>query len=681
MRKTIHVEAAGTLPTLIAESDKYEITELTLTGNLDYTDNECIRGMIEEKLTVLDLSGANTVNNTIGHHFFSQCRSLKYITIPNSSTAIEFEAFDFCESLTGISIPNGITAIGGSTFENCTSLTDITIPDSVMSIGCDAFSCCSSLGSITIPKNVTFIGMRAFRGCSSLKEFIVSEENTHYSSKDGVLFNKAKTILIRYPMAKPYTSYIIPDGITEIGECAFDWCESLTDITIPDSVTSIGECAFDFCENLSCITIPDSVTSIGGYAFRTCKNLKSITVPDSITTINDYVFGCCEYLTDITIPNSITSIGKSAFGYCESLNHITIPDSVTSIGEYAFDGCESLTDIIIPDSVKSIGHHAFKNCRSLTKITVSENLKHIKRQFEGCEKLNEFCVKEENAKYHVIDGVLFSKDKKTLILYPMGKSDVSYVIPDGVTTIRKNAFADCTSLTSITIPDSVTTIGQSAFEWCTGLKEFIVQEESLSFSSIDGVLFNKQRTILLLYPMAKSDSSYIIPNSVTAIVNIAFHYCTYLTSITIQNNVANIGEYAFWDCRNLEDFIVTEKNTVFSAIDRVLFNRDKTTLICCPFNKSDAVCTIPKSVTSIAAYAFSYCENPNGKPYKGLGSLIVIHTNIKEIHNNNPVPQAVTKDCFLCVDMETCKLYVPKGSYNAYIQAKGWRKFTHIIEE
>ena len=204
---------------------------------------------------------------------------------------------------------------------------------------------------------------------------------------------------------------VIEDGVTSIGNSAFNECISLTSITIPDSVTSIGTYAFSGCRSLTSITIPDSVTSIGAYAFQSCSNLTSITIPDSVTSIGASAFNSCSGLTSITIPDSVTSIGNFAFSYCISLTSITIPDSVTSIGAYAFQSCSNLTSITIPDSVTSIGASAFNSCSGLTSIT----------------------------------------------------------IPDSVTSIGNFAFSYCISLTSITIPDSVTSIGSYAFYNCKNL--------------------------------------------------------------------------------------------------------------------------------------------------------------------------------------------------------------------
>jgi len=283
--------------------------------------------------------------------------------------------------------------------------------------------------SVVIPAGVTTIGDWAFSGCENLTAITVNEQNTAYTSVDGVLFNKAKTTLIKYPAGKQGQKYTIPNSVTSIERNAFSYCTSLTSVTIPNSVISIGDGAFYSCRSLASITIPDSVTSIGRSAFDSCKGL-----------------------TSITIPNSVTSIERDAFSFCRSLASITIPNSVTSIGDGAFYSCRSLASITIPNSVTSIGELAFYSCSSLTVITVNE----------------------QNTAYASVDGVLFNKAKTTLIMYPQGKQGQNYTIPNGVKQIGDYAFDSRISLISVTIPVGVTFIGDFAFRRCSNLTSITI---------------------------------------------------------------------------------------------------------------------------------------------------------------------------------------------------------------
>ena len=265
-------------------------------------------------------------------------------------------------------IDEGVTSIGDRAFQDCRNLSNVKLPNSLTLIYNDAFSNCTSLASVIIPDSVTSIGDDAFLGCISLKSIEISDNNKNYSSVDGVLFNKNKSVLVIYPAGKTDSVYSIPNSVTSIGNSAFSECTNLSNITITDSVISIGDFAFSNSTSLRSVTIPDSVTIIGVSAFYDCKNLINVTLPDSITSIDYSVFSDCTSLTNITIPDSVTSIGDYAFEFCESLTNITIPDSVTSISDYAFEYCASLTSVTIGNSVTDIGYAAFSGCDNLKNI-------------------------------------------------------------------------------------------------------------------------------------------------------------------------------------------------------------------------------------------------------------------------------------------------------------------------
>ncbi len=264
-------------------------------------------------------------------------------------------------------------------------------------------------------------------------------------------------------------------------------------------------------------------------------SIKKVVINNGVTTIGNYAFSDCDSLTSITIPDSVTTIGDYAFHHCDSLTSITIPDSVTTIGDYAFYDCKSLTSITIPDSVTTIGDYAFAYCDSLTSITVDSNNKSY-----------------SSDEY----GVLFNKDKTTLIQYPTGNARTSYTIPDSVTTIGNDAFYDCDSLTSITIPDSVTTIGNYAFAYCDSLTSITIPD---SVTTIGNDAFYD----------CDSLTSITIPDSVTTIGDDAFAWCDSLTSITIPDSVTTIGDDAFAWCDSLTDVIIGDSVTTigYSAFE------------------------------------------------------------------------------------------------------------------
>ena len=208
-------------------------------------------------------------------------------------TCISDYAFQNCKDMTSITIPNSVTSIGDAAFRSCSGLTTVTIPNSVTSIGDAAFNSCSGLTTVTIPNSVTRIGNSVFSCCSILTEINVDINNAAYSSENGIMFNKDKTIIVRYPAGKTETEYIIPKSVRSIGRSAFYECSSLVSVIIPNTVTNIDAFAFTRCIGLKSVTIPNSVISICNDAFAECSSLMSITIPSSLTDVGDDAFDAC----------------------------------------------------------------------------------------------------------------------------------------------------------------------------------------------------------------------------------------------------------------------------------------------------------------------------------------------------------------------------------------------------
>ena len=274
-------------------------------------------------------------------------------------------------------------------------------------------------------------------------------------------------------------------------------------LTIPTTVTHNGNTY--------------SVTSIGSFAFGDCYRLTSVTIPGSVTSIGDRAFYYCIGLTSVSIPNSVTSIGDDAFS-SSGLTSVTIPNSVISIGDYAFQVCSRLTSVTIPNSVTHIGDDAFFACSGLTSIVVaSGNPRYDSRN--NC-----------NAIIETATNTLITGCRNTLI-------------PNSVTSIRYDAFYDCSGLTSVTIPNSVTSIGSGAFSYCSGLTSVTIPNAVTfigdgAFSGCSGL------------------ASVTIPNSITSIGNYVFDGCRGLTgSLTIPNSVTSIGNSAFSGCSGLTSVI------------------------------------------------------------------------------------------------------------------------------
>lgn len=370
----------------------------------------------------------------------------------------------------------------------------ITVPStlggySVTTIGRDgsyfqAFSGCDNVISVTIPNSVKLIEKNSFYSCDSLTAIKVVENNPNYSSDNyGVLFNKNKSTIIRYPEGNENSTYSIPNSVTYINEYAFDNCSNLIKVTIPNSVTTIGYCAFEYCDSLKEIEIPASVKTISDCAFQSCYDLDRVLIEYGITTIGGYAFAYCRNLADINIPNSVTDIGIYAFMDC-GFSTITLPKSITTISGGMFYGCDNLINISIPDSVTSIGVYAFYSCRKLTNIFVPDSVASIAAYaFLDCTKLERIIV-DENNKHFSADGngVLYNKNKTDLIQYPAGNSNISYKIPVGVTNISNYAFYWCEALIYVTIPYGVTDICTFVFYGCHSLTTITIPKSVTNIS-------------------------------------------------------------------------------------------------------------------------------------------------------------------------------------------------------
>ncbi len=267
-----------------------------------------------------------------------------------------------------------VTAIGKRAFSWNRNIVNVKISEGVKTIGDGAFEH-STIETVELPASLTDAG-EPFQRCSNLKSITVNEDSETYSNdENGVLFNKDKTVLVRYPAGNERTSYSIPDTVSTIHNRAFLDSYYLVGVTLPDSITAIEEFAFYSCGKLESVVIPEGVTTIERNTFMLCSKLVSVTIPVGVTNIENSAFFMCYDLRNVTIPDTIKSIGNGAFSSCDLIS-ITIPSSVESIGGSAFKG-NPLTEVIISEGVKSIGASAFEWCEDLRSVKIPNSVTEI----------------------------------------------------------------------------------------------------------------------------------------------------------------------------------------------------------------------------------------------------------------------------------------------------------------
>lgn len=620
------------------------------------------------------LSGAYSIPETvtvIWSHGFNGCADLTSITLPGSLTKVGYDAFKDCNGLENvyfagseaqwdqIAMEEGNEALTNAAvhFEEkeeeedpvvLTGMTVETLPDKTEYIRGESLDLTgltlkltysdgstrvieegfqvSGLSSATSGKQTLTVTYEGFTATFTVtvKPIILASgtcgDNLTWTLDElGLLTISGTGVMYSYDNAYNYspwysyhgiTTIVVENGVTSIGTAAFADCYA-TSVSLPEGLTAIGKYAFENCVFLENITIPETVNYIGDWAFSS-SGLTSIRLPQGITAIPWNCFLWCDALETVELPASLTTIDQGAFHGCSALKSIAIPEGVTTIGAEAFQYCYALESIVIPDGVTSVGLRAFEGS-GLMYITIGKGLTAISEDAFLCSDLVGFTVSPDNAVFSSDqDGVLFNKDKTTLIKAPAMMAG-AYPVPEGVQTIANNAFAN-THLTAVILPDSVTTLGSEAFIY-SQLQEVVLGKGVTAIDTRTFAWCGNLRSVTLpdsltyigyqAFHKCANLESIVIPNSVTTISAGAFGFCENLKKVTLSKNLTAIPDECFWACKSLTSITLPSGIT---SIGGTAFNG-------CQSLKS---ITIPTSVTSIGGYAFQECNSltsvtiPNG---------------------------------------------------------------------
>ena len=434
---------------------------------------------------------------SIGALAFKGCTKLASAALGSSLTLLGDSAFYGCSALQSVELPVTVSSVGTRTFAGCSALNAVGLGN-VSAIGEAAFNGCSALTEIAIPNGVETLGNYAFYGCSALATVTLGTQERSSSS--------LKTIGDYAFAETAVKSVVLPDGVSTLGNYAFNKCASLATVSLGNSLTAIGEYAFSDCEKLESVTFGSALETIGERAFFKVK-ISSLVLPATVRTIGDWAF-YNNPLTTITFNDGLQSIGSRAF-YGVSVQTLNIPNSVTELGSYAFSGCKSLETVTIGTGVTKISDYTFNTCSALTQISCPSVTEIGASAFEGCSSLTDIPL---NDKITSLGNYVFS-----------GCSAIeSLVIPNSVTSIGTNAFYGCTSLTSVNLSDKVTSLGASAFYGCSSLTEAVL---GTGITTLGSSLFRNDAKL----------KKVVANGKIASVSTYTFNGCSSLERIYINN--------------------------------------------------------------------------------------------------------------------------------------------------
>lgn len=594
---------------------------------------------------------------SIGDSAFYDCKKLVTVNIPNSIKEIAEYAFKGCTLLNSVNFAEGthLKMLDSSIFAGCTSLIEFKLPKS--DTASSLFGSSSAVKKFTLAKDA-LLSDGVLVGLTSCEEFVVEEGNTSFVAEGGVLYNKNKSTLIRYPQSKADTSFAVPEGVTQIGDSstqsAFFGASNLTSVSIPASVRTIGAAAFYNCNaltNIDFLAAKDGNNfdlSIGEDAFG-YSGLTSIVIPARVAAVGGLSRGTFRNntsLTSVTFEKGsrITSIPTEAFNFCTALKSIHLPATVTEIERNAFIYCKSLAAVTIEEGgeILKIGNTAFKG----TKLSVTN----INALIKNVTEISEYAYQETTSTVDE-DGTLVIPEGITTIgreAFRKANGIKKIQFPSLLVSIESYAFSECSNLTEVVIPDGVISIGDSAFRGCASLKKVVVPSSVVDLGNYAFIsCFALEEADVAcdigyrMFDGCDKLKNLTLGNTVTAIGDYAFNGCDSLERVVLPSSLTNVGEVpaigreAFRDCKKLESVAFAENYNQITIGESAFSGCINLSKVVFPSNlvNMDAV---NKVNCAIGAYSFAGCTSLTEliglEILEGIGDYAFSNTGLTSIY-------------------------------------------------
>lgn len=596
---------------------------------------------------------------SIGEGAFQYCYKIKSLEIPAGVTVIPDRTFQGCERLESIQIDGDITMIGAEAFDGCVALTSMPLSKSLNLIGADAFRDCTALTDFQLAEGNTHFQVQqgalmtadatrllTYAASAPQQSFVMPETLTQID--DGALKNLRYLETLTFsPIFSDYQAGMFENAtglktvnfgegtLTAILDRFFKGCTSLVSPNAFTGVTSVGESAFEGCTAVQSLSFDDSLSNIGTKAFQNCTELESVHIPDSVTSLSAAAFRNDVSLTEFQMPERLHTVSASAFSGCTSLKTVTWSKYLQTIEANAFENT-ALTEIIFPESLTRIGAYAFAGIGTLESIVLPENLNTIgSSAFSGTGiqtlKLPKSVTTLGNGAWMNCAALREVQWDAALTKIPASTFEhctalTQIELTDGIVEIGARAFSGNESLTNVTLPRTVRRIESAAFEGCSALTDILlwpdVEEiaadafancENLTIRGWKGSAAEKAATSQgVNFAAADQEISYTLNAAQDGyLVSGCDENAVLLVLPAVHDGLPVVGtaENAFANCKYLQEVRVEAESAYLQVCDGILMDATGKTLLLYPARRAGTDFVIDENVTTIADYAFAYCQN------------------------------------------------------------------------